>query len=118
VVLGKAWGLPGVAAGCLLSALLLAVPLGVRYLCQVSGLTVGQLWRRVFASWAVRGVVMLAVGAVAGHWLAPRALWLLALCAPLMGLLYLWHMRPLYVGLPLPAKVRLMLVRARLVPQQ
>jgi O-antigen/teichoic acid export membrane protein len=118
VVLGKAWGLPGVAAASLLSAVLLAAPLGVRYLCQVSGLTAAELWRRVFASWGLRGLVMLILGALVGHWLTPRAPWLLALCAPLMGLLYLWHMRPLYGGLPFPVKLHPLLVRMRLLPQE
>jgi hypothetical protein len=118
VVLGRFWGLPGVAAACLLSSLLLAVPFGISYLSGVTGLTVGDMWRHVFASWSMRGIPMLAVGVVAGHWLLPQTLWLLLLCAPPMGTFYLWYMRPLYDGLPFPVKLQPLLARMRLIPQE
>lgn len=118
LVLGKAFGLPGVAASCSISALLLGLPLGARYLRGVTGLASSDLWRGVFASWSVRAATMLIIGAAVGRGLSGRAVWLLFLVGPVMGFAYLWHMRPLYLGLPLPAKIHPLLVRMRLMPQQ
>jgi hypothetical protein len=36
--------------------------------------------------------------------------------APVLATLYLWWMRPLYTGLPLPERVRPVLARLRLLP--
>jgi hypothetical protein len=55
------------------------------------------------------GVLVSLAGARTSPWLP------LALAAPL-GFLYLWVMRPLYAGLPLPARTRPLLARLRLVP--
>jgi len=38
--------------------------------------------------------------------------------APVLAVLYVWWMRPLYQGLPLPERLRPVLARLRLVPQQ
>jgi O-antigen/teichoic acid export membrane protein len=116
VILGRSFGLVGVAAACSLSTLLLAIPLGVKCLRRVTGLTGADLWRGVFASWGGRVAAMLCVGAALGHWLVAGAVWVVILAAPGMGLLYLWYMRSLYVGMPFPARVRPWLVKVRLLP--
>lgn len=116
VTLGRLFGLAGVAAACSLSTLLLALPLGIKCLRRVTGLTGADLWRGVFASWGSRVTAMLCVGAAFGQLFGGGAVWVLVLAVPGMGLLYMWSMRPLYVGLPLPVKVRPWLVKARLLP--
>jgi hypothetical protein len=44
------------------------------------------------------------------------SVWLPVALAPALAVLYLWAMRPLYEGIPLPGRVRPWLARLRLVP--
>jgi O-antigen/teichoic acid export membrane protein len=117
VLLGRAFGLAGVAAAALVSTALVAVPAGARLLRRVAGIGAAELWRAVLAPWAVRALPLLvlafAVG-VAGRRASP---WLPAALAPALAVLYVWWMRALYVGLPIPARVRPWLARLRLVPE-
>jgi O-antigen/teichoic acid export membrane protein len=117
VLLGRAFGLPGVAAAALIGTVLVAYPAGAHYLRTVSGLSQGDLWRRVLAPWSARAAVLLLLGAAVGiaGWRASP--WLALAAAPVLGALYLWWMRPLYAGLPLPARLRPVLARLRLVPE-
>jgi O-antigen/teichoic acid export membrane protein len=117
VLLGRAFGLPGVAAAAVIGTVLVAYPVGAHYLRKVSGLSQADLWRRVLAPWSVRAAVLLLLGAAVGigGWRVSQ--WVALAAAPLLGVLYVWWMRPLYAGLPLPARLRLLLARLRLVPE-
>lgn len=117
VLLGRMFGLPGVAAAAVIGVALVAYPAGVHYLRKVSGLTQGDLWRRALAPWSARASVLLLAGAAIGigGWRASP--WLPLGAAPVLALVYVWWMRPLYADLPLPARLRPVLVRLRLVPE-
>jgi O-antigen/teichoic acid export membrane protein len=116
LVLGRLFGLPGVALAAVASTFLVAYPAGVWMLKRTTGMDQAELWRGSIGPWSVRGGAMLLLGvlvSLAGERTSP---WVpLALAAPL-GFLYLWVMRPLYAGLPLPARMRPLLAHLRLVP--
>ena len=117
VLLGRMFGLPGVAAAAVVGTALVAYPAGAYYLRRVSGLSQADLWRRALAPWSARASVLLLLGAamgIAGWRVSP---WLALGAAPLLGALYVWWMRPLYADLPLPARLRPVLARLRLVPE-
>jgi O-antigen/teichoic acid export membrane protein len=118
VLLGRAFGLPGVAAAGVIGTLLVAYPAGVYYLGKVSGLSQADLWRRALAPWSARASVLLLLGAAAGiaGWRMGSP-WLPLAAAPVLGALYVWWMRPLYADLPLPARLRPVLAWLRLVPE-
>lgn len=117
VVLGRRFGLPGVAAAALIGVGLVAYPAGAHYLRRVSGLGQADLWRRVLAPWSLRAVLLLMIGAAVGiaGWREWR--WMPIAVAPVLALVYVWWMRPLYADLPLPARIRPLLARLRLVPE-
>lgn len=118
VSLGHLLGLRGIAVASLCSNLILAVPFGIRVLKDVTQLSFADLSRATLLPWAVRFVVLLILSLLIGVWMPQKSVALLLGMAPILGLLYVWHMRPLYVNLPLPLSVRPWLVRARLIPQQ
>jgi O-antigen/teichoic acid export membrane protein len=117
VLLGRAFGLPGVAAAALVSTAAVAYPAGVHHLRRVAGIGQGQLWREVFRPWSARAALLLLLGAGVG--LAGRGAppWLPLALAPGLAALYVWWMRPLYAGLPFPARVRPWLARIGLLPE-
>ncbi len=116
--LGYLFGLRGVALAGAATSLFLVLPLGIKALKNLTQLSFGDLSREVLWPWLWRlaaiSVVALAIGVLMPH----HSLLALMCIAPLLGLLYLWHMRPLYVGIPLPVSVKPWLVRMRLIPQQ
>ena len=118
ILLGRAFGLPGVAAAGLVGTALVAYPAGVHYLRRVTGLGHAELWRGALAPWSARAVLLLLLGLGVGiaGWRA--AVWPPLLLAPPLAALYVWWMRPLYAGLPLPERLRPVLARLRLVPEQ
>lgn len=118
IVLGRRFGLPGVAAAALVGTVLVAYPAGVHYLRRVTGLGHAELWRGALAPWSARAVLLLLLGLAVGiaGWRA--AVWPPLLAAPVLAALYVWWMRPLYAGLPLPERLRPVLARLRLVPEQ
>ncbi|HEU0302242.1 MAG TPA: hypothetical protein VFR37_22485 [Longimicrobium sp.] len=118
VLLGRLFGLPGVAAATLLGTALVAYPAGVHYLRRVTGLGHADLWRGALAPWSARAALLLLLGLAVGiaGWRA--AVWPPLLLAPGLAVLYVWWMRPLYAGLPLPERLRPVLARLRLVPEQ
>jgi O-antigen/teichoic acid export membrane protein len=115
LLLGRLLGLAGVALAGIASTLLVAYPAGVWMVRRTTGLAHGELWRQALGAWALRAAGLLALGAlvgVAGTWVSP---WLPLALSPLLAALYLRVMRPLYQGMPFPARVRPWLVRLRLV---
>jgi O-antigen/teichoic acid export membrane protein len=107
VVLGRAFGLAGVAAATVLSTLAVAYPAGVRMVRRTTGLTQRALWRSAFAPWLGRTAGLLLLGGVVGA-ASLRALWLPAA-------LFVWTQRPLYAGLPFPERARRLLVAVRVL---
>ena len=118
VLLGRAFGVAGVAAAAVIGTALVAYPAGIHYLRRVSGLSQGDLWRRALAPWSARAALLLLAGGAVGiaGWRA--SVWPPLFAAPALALAYVWWMRPLYAGLPLPARLRPLLARLRLVPEQ
>jgi Na+-driven multidrug efflux pump len=118
VLLGRAFGLPGVAAAAVVGTVLVAYPAGAFYLRRVTGLGQADLWRGALGPWSTRAVLLLPLGLMVGiaGWRA--SIWPPLAAAPLLAALYVWWMRPLYAGLPLPARLRPVLARLRLVPEQ
>jgi O-antigen/teichoic acid export membrane protein len=117
ILLGRLFGLPGVAAAAVIGTLLVAYPAGVFYLRRVSGLTHADLWRRALGPWAARAALLMLVGTAVGiaGWRA--SVWPPLFAAPVLGIAYVWLLRPLYAELPLPTRARLVLARLRLVPE-
>jgi O-antigen/teichoic acid export membrane protein len=115
LLLGRVLGLPGVALAAVVSTALVAYPAGLWMLRRTTGMGQGELWRSALGPWAWRWAALLLLGggvALLGARVSP---WLPLALAPALGLLYLWVMRPLYAGLPLPARIRPWLVKLRLV---
>lgn len=104
-MLGRRWGLPGIAAASLVSALLIVIPSGVVALRPATAMTTSSLWSEIVRPWAVRLGPLGLLSGVAGWWHQTLGL---AGAAPLtacLGLAYLWHMRPLYAGLPVDVPI-------------
>lgn len=116
--LGSLFGLRGVAMAGLCSSFLIAFPLGMRFLKRRTGLSLRVLSREVFRPWLLRLVALFAISLAIGIWLPHKSLIALLCLAPLLGCLYVWHMRPLYIGIPVPLRVKPWLMRIRLIPQQ
>jgi O-antigen/teichoic acid export membrane protein len=108
VVLGRLWGLPGVALAPVASALLTTLPAGVLLVGRAAGLSARRLARDVWLPWAVRLVpLVVVVAAIAspgagfgGDASVVIAAGALALAA------YAWSMRFVYPHLPLPGRLR------------
>jgi len=56
------------------------------------------------------------VGALVGTLGFSASVWLPLALAPLLAVLYVWTMRPLLQGIPLPGRMRTLLSALRLVP--
>lgn len=117
-LLGLLFGVNGVAAASLIGSLLFMVPLAARMLKRRTGLSFKRVWDAAIMPWLVRVVPLMLAGGAIGAWLAMKSFWFAILIAPLFGAIYLWGMRPLYVGLPLPLRFRPWLIKMRLLPQQ
>ena len=115
LLLGRLFGLPGIALAAVVSTALVAYPAGVWMVRKTTGLDQAALWRRVLGPWAVRAGALLALGAGVGVLGTRVSVWLPVALAPALAVLYLWVMRPLYEGIPLPGRVRPWLARLRLV---
>ncbi|HEX8694931.1 MAG TPA: hypothetical protein VF746_21150 [Longimicrobium sp.] len=116
LLLGRAFGLPGVAAATVLSTALVAVPAGLVLVRRTTGLGAGDVWRAAAGPWLLRAGGLFVLGGAVGS-LGPRgAVWVPLALAPALAVLYLWAMRPLYAGIPLPGRVRRLLAGVRLLP--
>jgi O-antigen/teichoic acid export membrane protein len=116
LLLGRALGLPGVALAAVVSTAVVAYPAGVWMLRRTTGMGQGELWRSALGPWALRCGALLALGLAVGALGTRTGPWVPFLLAPALAVLYLWAMRPLYAGLPLPPRVRGWLAALRLVP--
>jgi O-antigen/teichoic acid export membrane protein len=117
LLLGRAFGLAGIAAAAIVSTALVAYPAGMWMAKRTTGLRQRDLWREALGPWALRGGVLLAIGTAAGA-LVRVSPWLPFALVPVLAPLYLWAMRPLYAGIPIPARFRPWLARLRVLPEQ
>ena len=117
VLLGRWLGLAGVALAALVSTALVAYPAGVWMVRRTTGMPHADLWRRALGPWAARAVPLLILGWAVGSLAERVSVWLPLVLAPALAVLYLWAMRPLYEGLPLPARIRPLLLRLRLIAE-
>ncbi len=116
LTMGRIWGIDGIAAASLVAGALTAVPAGVRLLSPATGLDAATLLREVVVPWATRAAwLVVAAGAVS---VLPEALGVIpaGILTAILALLYVWQMRPLYVGLPLGDRLGGWLIRMRLMP--
>lgn len=117
VSLGRVFGLKGIALASVCSSLFLTLPLGVVVLKRVMQLSFSDLATNTIIPWAWRIIGLLVLSVAVGIWMPQKSIVLLLGVAPVLGLIYLWHMRPLYAGLPLPLSVKPWLMKMRLIPQ-
>jgi len=122
---GRAWGLPGVALGTTLSALLTTIPGGIRMFAQVTSRTMRESAWKIAGDWSLRiaPCFLLAVipnvlftrTNVVGRLGSHPALLGSLITGVLTGMIYLAIMRPLLRFLPLSARIRRVFVALRLV---
>jgi O-antigen/teichoic acid export membrane protein len=115
LLLGRRFGLAGVAAAAVVSTVLVAYPAGVWMLRRTTGMGQRELWRQVLGPWMLRCGALFALGAAVGVLGLRVSPWAAFALVPVLAMLYLWVMRPLYADLPLPGRVRPWLARLRLL---
>lgn len=125
LLLGRVWGLFGVAAATAVSALMTTLPVCAKLVTSVAALSVAQLLTGILRPWLVRALPVFGVAALAGACLmmpvvggalGRRGVAAVSLSAGLFaGFAYLISMRPLVRDLPFGPKVRRMLGVFRLV---
>jgi len=118
ILLGHFWGLAGIGAAGAIVTFLLAIPVGMKLLQRRVNILPLDLWRHALIPWLDKIVFPLAAGIAFGTLIPLKTIWPLIPAAPALGLIYLWGVRSMYVGLPVPIKIKAWLERLRLVPQQ
>ncbi len=116
VLLGSVWGLKGIVVASMASGALTTLPIGSWLLRLSVGLDFTRTLKRILVPWFVRAVPLLAIAGVFGTYFMIVSLWKGVLFVLLLGITYLWWMRPLYRNLPLNPRIRALLVTLRLVP--
>jgi O-antigen/teichoic acid export membrane protein len=116
IVMGHFWGMVGIAAAALIAGAATAVPAGIVLLGPSTALSVGELMTEVFRPWGARVVVLLFVSGLVGFFYRSIGLGVSIAAAVAVSFVYVWQMRPLYVGLPLDARWIEWLVRFKLMP--
>jgi O-antigen/teichoic acid export membrane protein len=123
LLLGKLWGLAGVAIATSVSAMLTSLPAGVALLLATTSVDRRDLRQAIFGSWIARTLPCLLLAFLVGlasDRLRTTALgraghFVIAISAGVFaGALYLLTMRPLLRGLPLGPRLRQALVALRL----
>lgn len=115
-VLGRAWGLPGIAAASLVAAAVAALPAGLRVLHQATGLRTADVWRHLLHPWLRRSLPLLVAAGASSVFHRETGVAGAAAIAAMVAPAYVWWMRPLYVGLPFDDRLGRWLVSLRLVP--
>jgi hypothetical protein len=116
VALGRVWGLTGIAGAAVVAAVALAIPVGILLLRPATALTSRDLAASLFRPWLVRVLPILAVAATVGAGHRWSGLPAAVVLSGAVGAALVWHMRPLYVGLPIDSRMAEWLVRVRLLP--
>jgi O-antigen/teichoic acid export membrane protein len=112
--LGELFGLPGLAAASVIAALATTLAWGLRLMRHRYGLTPGDIWAACVWPWLWRVGPVFALAGWVGVSLPDAPRWAAGVALVAGGLAYLWWVRPLWLGLPLPGHVRRWLVRLRL----
>ncbi len=114
-IAGRHIGVYGVSLATLVSGTLTALPVGLLLLEPNTGVTARRILSDVYWPWIRRffplAMLALLLGRAAAGLILPVVV---AVCAA-YGLLYIWWMRSLYVGLPLGPRITSWLQRARLL---
>jgi O-antigen/teichoic acid export membrane protein len=118
LALGQLWSLNGIAAAGLIACLVTSVPSGILLLRPATELTLQHLTKELIGPWLTRASAFFAVAAAVGLFSQTLGLVFSGVMAALICAGYVWHMRPLYVGLPLNARLVEWLVRVRLLPRR
>jgi hypothetical protein len=116
IVLGRHWGLPGIALAGLIAAGITAIPAGIALLRSATSIGGGDLVRVLVVPWGRRAAILLAAAAAIGEWHQVSGPALTVLLGGLVGGGYLWAMRPQYAGLPIDPRSSAWLAWARLLP--
>jgi O-antigen/teichoic acid export membrane protein len=116
IVLGHRWGLPGIATAGLIAAAITSLPAGVWLIRSATSLRVDDFLRDLLAPWGARAGVLIAAAALIGVFHEAIGPFITAALGSALGAAYVWHMRPLYPGLPFGARWSPWLIRARLLP--
>jgi O-antigen/teichoic acid export membrane protein len=104
VPLGAWLGLPGLVTALLLAGLLTSLAWGLFLQDSTFGLTARDLAASCLVPWGRRMLPALAATGLLGVTLTTRPFWqTLAVSVP-CGLLYLWWVRSLWLGLPIPPR--------------
>jgi O-antigen/teichoic acid export membrane protein len=115
LVFGRNWGLVGIAAAGLVAAAVTAIPACVVLLRSSTALRATHVMHALLVPWCMRVAALLVTAAVIGSFhrsIGPVGTFAIG---TLLGCAYIWHMRPLYRGLPLDPRWSAWLVRARLL---
>lgn len=115
LVFGARWGLSGVAAAGLLTAVVTSVPAGLWVLRAADAAQIRDLARDIVLPWARRAALLLAVAAGVGVFSQALGVWVAAVAAITLGAVYVWVMRPLYRILPMDPRWMGWLVSLRIV---
>jgi O-antigen/teichoic acid export membrane protein len=116
VLFGQRWGLVGVAAAGLLAGTITAVPAAL-YLLRIAGAAaVRSLLVEVMAVWLPRAAAFIGTALVVGIFYQWLGLWVTGAITVLLGLAYLWQMRPLIRIMPLDPRWVGWLVSLKLIP--
>ncbi|HEX8650905.1 MAG TPA: hypothetical protein VF708_08680 [Pyrinomonadaceae bacterium] len=114
VWLGRRWGLGGIALATLLSSGLTTLPFGAWLLKSVIGLELRWLVLELFGRWFLRIVPLLAVAYVLGAFGPLKNFLWLGFVGLMLGLGYLWWMKPHYQSLLLDQRLTRLLSALRL----
>lgn len=116
VILGSYWDLKGIVAATILSSTMTALPLGLLLLKRAVGLNWLWMLKTVCWPWAVRALPLIAIASVIGIYYGSIGLSITIVLAALLGIVFLWWMRPMYETLPIDPRFRRLLVAFRLLP--
>jgi O-antigen/teichoic acid export membrane protein len=125
LLLGRYWGLVGVAAATSISALLTSIPIGAKSVTELTSLNLRTLLHEILGPWLLRVVPCAAIALLAG-WLLLRASvherWGRGSAFAIglfgggaVGVVYLFGVRPMMRDLPFGPKLRRVLGALRLV---
>jgi O-antigen/teichoic acid export membrane protein len=116
VVFGERWGLVGVAAAGLLAGAITAAPAALYLLRRAGAAEIRTLMVDVTAIWLPRAAGFIGIALLIGVFHRSLSFWVTGGLAVLIGLAYLWSMRPLIRIMPLDPRWVGRLVSLKLLP--
>lgn len=113
---GRFFGLTGVAAAGVMVGVAVSVPAGVLLLRSTTAITASDMWNGLLGPWGRRVVPLALVSGFAGVVFHDRSPAEVAAVAIVIGLAYVWQMRPLLSSLPVDQRWTRWLVSLRVIP--